>query len=212
MINPNNPPPDEEPALARPGSSLGWPEVIVGGGVLVTLLFVSFIYLVAPVRTASDRLRLGFSLSQMKQLHLATQQMALDGSCSNIPVLGWPGDTGGTFAAWANNLVQGGYLGTNDLVNLLRAFRKPIPLDRIPTVNTNGLLVYAVSSNSPSSAVFLTSENFTYTSTGGTLVPSHARFAPIRFAVFRKGGDGELLPRSAVGDSNAVGAYAPLCR
>jgi prepilin-type N-terminal cleavage/methylation domain len=46
------------------------------------------------------------TLSNMRQLHLATQQMALDGTTNVDPDLCWPGDApNATWAAWAGNLV-----------------------------------------------------------------------------------------------------------
>src|SRR6187397_1091037 len=53
-------------------------------------------------------------LSNMKQLHLATQQMALDSTTTGDTNIGWPGDLGGSFGAWATNLVSGNYLTPTD--------------------------------------------------------------------------------------------------
>ena len=41
------------------------------------------------------------TLSNMRQLHLATQQMALDGVTTGDTNLAWPGDIGGTWQTWA---------------------------------------------------------------------------------------------------------------
>lgn len=106
-------------------------------------------------------------LSNARQLHLATQQMALDGMTTGDTNLGWPGDTGGTFSNWAHQLTAENYLTTNDFRKLMSA---PGVLPRpegIPPQKECALLVYAVSSNSPGPTVFLTSANFTNTPEGG---------------------------------------------
>src|SRR5476651_2409995 len=59
------------------------------------------------------------TLSNMKQLHLASSQMALDGTTSGDTNLVWPGDQGTpSFAGWATNLVPA-YLSTNDFDKLM---------------------------------------------------------------------------------------------
>lgn len=162
-------------------------------------------------------------LSNMKQLHLATQQMALDGSTTGETNLRWPGSTGGTFTNWAAELLHG-YLKTNDFIKLMaapkeqadpwyqRVFAWRAADPAMPVANTNGVLVYAVAEESASSAVFLSSANFTNSTSGGALNPSRSMFHDRCFVVFHKGGDGAiLLPRQA-GRTNEVGTYAPLCR
>ena len=71
------------------------------------------------------------TLSNMRQLHLATQQMALDGTTTGDPALCWPGDAtpNATWAAWAGNLVPS-YLTLSDFSKLLSApgvIRDPQP-------------------------------------------------------------------------------------
>ena len=152
-------------------------------------------------------------LSNMKQLHLATQQMALDGVTAGDSNLGWPGDTGGSFSNWTTALVEKGYLGTNDLCKLLSAPGKVVRPGRIPTdMKDSAVLVYAVKKDFPTNAVFLTTANFTYTPQGGVLDAKTRLFGNRIFVVFRKGGDGGLYLSKFVGDTNRIGSYVPLCR
>lgn len=94
------------------------------------------------------------SLSNMKQLHLATQIMALDGVTTANSSLGWPGDRGGTFSQWATTLVRSNYLTTNDLCKLLSAPGRTVSSEAIPSTNNGGILVYAVKEESGGETVF----------------------------------------------------------
>lgn len=159
--------------------------------------------------------------SNMLMLQRATAQMAQDGIVEGDPSLGWPGDTGGTFAGWARELVSRGYVSTNDFCRLMSAPGFVVrPPDRLPEMKECGVLVYAVSTNSPQNAVFLSSANFTNTATGG--LPLNTESPMFRkvslthdyrgFVVVRKDGTASILPPEKVGDPNAIGAYEPLCR
>ncbi len=151
------------------------------------------------------------NLSNMKQLHLATQQMALDGITTGNTNIGWPGDMGGSFAHWAQALVTNNYLTTNDLAKLLSAPGKTLPANKIPLTNNTAVLVYAVQEESEGNVVFLSSGNFTNTPTGGNPLDTNAKpFGNKGFVVFRKAGDGAIFMPRQVGSTN-VGGYAPLC-
>lgn len=153
-------------------------------------------------------------LSNAKQLHLATQQMALDGITTGDTNLSWPGDLG-TFSKWAHQLINEDYLTTNDFRKLMSAPGVVPPEGVIPNMSECGLLIYAVSTNSPDSAVFATSANFTNTPEGGLPPGRKAKpYGDRGFVVFRKGGDGAILRSKQTGAkyTNIIGAYAPLCR
>jgi type II secretory pathway pseudopilin PulG len=151
------------------------------------------------------------SLSNMRQLHLATQQMALDGESSGDRALGWPGDTGGTFSSWVTKLVPE-YLGTNDFCKLLSGPGVVVPSGKLPsTMRECAVRVYAVGTNSPETAVFLTSANFTNTPGGGAPLEKSAKpYGDKGFVVFRKGGDGAILLKTQVGKTNLIGSFVPL--
>lgn len=151
------------------------------------------------------------ALSNMKQLHLATQQMALDGESSGDRALGWPGDTGGTFSSWVQNLVPG-YLSTNDFCKLLSGPGVVVRPGKVPaTMGECAVRVYAVGTNSPETAVFLTSANFTNSPEGGAPLEKSAKpYGDKGFVVFRKGGDGAILMKRQVGLTNLIGSFVPL--
>ena len=117
------------------------------------------------------------------------------------------------FTNWAAQILKGGYLTTNDLCKLLSAPGYIVPPGKIPPMNETAVRLYAVTKDSPTNAVFLTSANFTNTPLGGEpLNPSAKPFGNKGFVVFRKGGDGTILLPKAVGQTNAIGSFVPMCR
>ena len=182
--------------------------------IIVVLVIVIVIFLMArpQIHVGLTRGQMTQVLSNMKQLHLATQQMALDGKPTKDTNLGWPGDTGGTFSNWTKLLVPD-YLTTNDLCKLLSAAGKVVPLGTVPTIQDTAVRVYDVSKNSDSHTVFLTTANFTNTPAGGLPLESSAKpYGNKGFVVFRQGGDGAILLPKQTGDTNIIGTYAPLLR
>lgn len=148
------------------------------------------------------------TLSNCKQLHLATQQMALDATTTGDTNLGWPGDTGGSFNAWATNLIGGNYLTPNDFAKLLSAPGVIVAANGSNAPATSALMVYSVTENSDGSTVFLSSHNFTNTANGGTAPGSTAKpYGNKGFVVFRKAGDGAILQPRQAGNTNIVGGY-----
>ncbi len=181
--------------------------------VIIVIIFVLWSLAMPAVSNKPGRGQMTQSLSNMKQLHLATQQMALDGATNGNTNLGWPGDTGSSFSNWAAQIVKGGYMRTNDLCKLLTGPGRSVPLDKIPTTNNTAVLVYAASTNSPASTVFLSTANFTNTPTGGEPLSKKATpYGDKGFVVFRIGGDGSVLHPRHIGKTNIIGAFVQLCR
>lgn len=154
---------------------------------------------------------MGGPLSNMKQLQLATQQMALDATTAGRTNLGLPGEMGGSFTNWINQLVPA-YLGTNDIAKLLSSPTQPLSPDVLPSANTNAILVYAVREDSPGDTVIFSTANFINTPQGGYINPAAHSYGDKMFAIFRRDGSGALLKAKQAGDTNAIGSYAPLCQ
>lgn len=148
------------------------------------------------------------TLSNMKQLHLGTQQMALDATTTGDTNLGWPGDTGNTWANWSTNLVPG-YLGTNDFAKMISAPGVIAPPATAPNSQTkSAVLVYGVTENSPGTTVLFTTANFTNSATGQPTLSKTAKpYGDKGFVVFRKGGDGALLLPRQTAMTNIIGEY-----
>ena len=143
------------------------------------------------------------TLNNMRQLHLATQQMALDGTTTGDATLSWPGDqTNESWGLWATNLVPS-YLSANDFNRLLnapgvtRAANTP-PEDK----TTKSLNVYAVAENDTGDTVFLASANWTNYS---ALDPQGKPYGDNGFIFFRKAGDGVILLKKQFSNTNVIG-------
>jgi type II secretory pathway pseudopilin PulG len=188
-------------------AGLTWVEIVIALFVVCILAALAFPVIAIP------RCKNVYVLSNMKQLHLATQQVALDGITTGDKSLGWPGDKGGTFTNWLAQIVPN-YLSTNDVCKLLSGPGKIVPEGKLPqSMRDSAVLVYAVSEASPTNAVFLTSANFTNTPSGGLpLVRSAKPYGDKGFVVFRKGGDGAILLRNQVGQTNLIGTFVPLLK
>ncbi len=155
------------------------------------------------------------TLSNMKQLHLVAQQMALDATTTGDTTIGWPGDMNpASWANWSTNVV-GGYMTTNDFAKMLSAPGVTAPQNTSPsaltigaTTNGRAIILYKVTETNDSSAVLFTSSNFTNTATGGARPsPSGKPYGEKGFLVFRKGGDGAVLQARQAGNTNIVGGY-----
>ena len=209
----DRPKPSCHSRVMNPGREQGWSilETIITIGVLGILIALAL-----PAISSCHGCRgpMTQTLSNMKQLHLATQQMALDGTTTGeTNTLHWPGDNGGTIARWATTLVFSNYLSTNDLCKMLSGPGRITPPGAIPLRNDNAVLGYAVGEETPSDAVFLTSANFTNTPAGGAeLKPDAKPFGNKGFVVFRKGGDGAILMPKQVGQTNIIGLFVPLLK
>jgi prepilin-type N-terminal cleavage/methylation domain-containing protein len=157
------------------------------------------------------------TMSNMKQLHLVTQQMAMDSTTTGDTNIGWPGDLADkTFKGWATAIL-GGYMSTNDFAKMMSASGVTAPQNQDPTGLAAGdkkgraLLVYPVSETNTASTVLLTTSNFTNTTTGGAAPKSEALpYGNKGFVVFRKGGDGVVLKANQTGAqyTNIIGANA----
>lgn len=131
------------------------------------------------------------TVSNARQLYVATFQMALDAQTTGDTNLGWPADIGGSWSAWAGNLVGGKYMSTNDFAKMLSAPGVIRTTNTAPTASTpSALTVYNVGETNANSAVFITTANFTQ---GSGLSENAKPYGNKGFVVFRKGGDGAVF-------------------
>lgn len=179
---------------------------------LVCVVVFGALLAIALANTAPKPTRMIQVLSNMKQLHLATQQMALDAETTGDTNIGWPGDTGGTMTNWARRLVPE-YLSTNDFCKLMSVREIQVTPSQFPNPPKTAILVYAVREADSGNVVFLSTANFTNTPEGG--MPLNAKAVPYGergFLIFRKAGDGDILQPKQVGNTNLIGGYVPLCK
>lgn len=157
------------------------------------------------------------TLSNMKQLHLVSQQMALDATTTGDTNVGWPGDMGGgspTWNAWATNVVAG-YMSTNDFAKMLSAPGIVVPPNTSPAGliagTTRAIVLYPVRETNETSTVLFSSANFTNNDSGGTRPLASAKpYGDKGFIIFRKGGDGSILQARQTGSTftNIIGPNA----
>lgn len=152
------------------------------------------------------------TMNNTRQLLLAGQQMALDGSTNSDPTRAWPGDLSDTAAApgstpvpittlqqYVTKLVQGDYLKPGDVQKLLSAPGATCTAIADPSTNAvtlggrSALKVYKVRETDSSSTIFAVTANYTYdTALNATAAP----YADKGFVVQRKGGDASLLQKN----------------
>jgi prepilin-type N-terminal cleavage/methylation domain-containing protein len=179
-------------------------------GILVTLVLPG-------VTGAIARAQMTQSLSNMKQLHLVSQQMALDATTTGDTNVGWPGDLPTkTWAYWSEQ-ITGGYMSTNDFMKMVSAPGITAPPGGNPGTlspgqkNGRALLLYPVSETNDTSFVLFSTANFTNTAGGGSRPDKAALpFGEKGFVVFRKGGDGAILQARQTGTTftNIIGGSA----
>lgn len=181
-------------------------ELVISMALVGTLVFLAM----AAIPQSGTGLvngRLTHVLSNMKQLHLATQQMTLDSQTANTPPnIRWTCTNGRPlkFPEWTNLLVSNGYLTEKDLAKLLKS-----PLSGW---STNIFTVYAVGDFDPPETLLLATDNWK-----GLTATSLAK-SPLSdsgFVVFHKGGDGAILRPRQLNLTNIIGTggkfnYLPL--
>ncbi len=177
--------------------------------VVISIIGILAALALPAIAGALTRAQMTQSLSNMKQLHLATQQMALDGSTTGDSTLSWPDSN--NFAYWATNLIPS-YLTTNDFCKLLSTAGAITPYCDLPNANTNGIVAYQVSEQSDGNVIFLSTRNVT---NGFNTTPDQLStlFSGRGFVVFHKAGDGAvLLPRqlSGTNNTNIVGVFTSI--
>lgn len=146
------------------------------------------------------------TMNNTRQLLLAGQQMALDGSTNSDPTRAWPGDLSDTadptaspapittLQQYVTKLVQGDYLKPGDVQKLLSAPGATCTTTATGTLGgKSALKVYKVRETDSSSTIFAVTANYTYdTALNATAAP----YADKGFVVQRKGGDASLLQKN----------------
>lgn len=137
------------------------------------------------------------TLSNLKQLHMAAQQMTLDNQTTGDSPIRWTcsGTTPLTFEQWTNALVTGNYVTAAELKKFLSFGTRHSP--------TNVVNVFAVTEKDPADTVLLATKNWQ-----GPGAPALAKNIYPRpgVVIFRKGGDGVILQPSQAAATNLIGS------
>lgn len=169
--------------------------------VVISIIAILASLAVPAVMSAVTKGQMMQTLNNGRQLHIATQQMALDGTTTGDASLGWPGDTGGTWGGWATNLVPS-YMSTSDFAKMISAPGVMVQSDSNPASPARSAVkLYSVTDVMDGSYVFLTSANYTY---GTALTTTDKPYGDKGFIVFRKAGDGVVLQSRQATSTNAT--------
>lgn len=179
--------------IKRPGRfvrQLRRPEVLILLVLAATLIGVFWII----GKNAMDRARYVRTLGGARQIHMATQHMALDRIRTENPLIGWPGDVIGEgdvklkkASDLARLLVREGYITEGDLSIFSMAPGIPAA-SRLADLSSENMAyaIGVVEETSKSETLFLVTCN--YGPAG--LEPGQAPFGSKGWVIFRKGGDG----------------------
>lgn len=160
---------------------------------------------------ALTRAQMGTALSNLRQVHIATTQAALDAFTTGSTNMGWPGDvasisSGSTLSAM---LISNKFLQPSDAAKVFSAGQiKP------SQVATNATSVPAegiafnftkVTESDAGTSLFGFTKNYTYgqdLGDGNTNIP----FKADGFVIMRKGGDGQVFKGAQGDETNLIGA------
>ena len=155
------------------------------------------------------------SVSNLKQLQLVAQQMALDGSTTGDTNLAWPGDLPTAvrnWAGWAGIVTTNGYMTLSDLTKMCTAAGITASSTTIISDSTSGsnraVIAYQATELSDASVVIFSSSNFTNGSTPTVPSATSRPYGNKGFVVFRKGGDGAVLQVNQATNTSVVGGFA----
>lgn len=169
-------------------SAFTWKELFLALAIL-TVLALTF---GGNVVDTFMRGRMVCTMCNMKQLYLATQQMAIEGANGQDPLRAWPGDMADpNWAAYQKSLVPA-YLGTNDLLKILAGPGVRIPAGVFPNpVGENAFKVYTVKGKDSGDSIFIATRNWNGM---GKPLSETSPYGRKGFVLLRKGGDATQYP------------------
>jgi prepilin-type N-terminal cleavage/methylation domain-containing protein len=145
------------------------------------------------------------SLNNAKQIHLATQQAALDATSSGISGIGWPGDIGAaTLQAFVDMLVSNDFLKPSDASKLFSAPPSFPPAtftatNVIMTSSNSAFAVYRVADSTDGTATFLLTKNWS-----NSALTTNNPYGQKGFVILRKAGDAQIGRKQQATDTNFV--------
>lgn len=163
--------------------------------VVISIIAILAALAIPAVTSAITRGQLIQALNNARQIHLATQQMALDRTTTGDTFIGWPADISGADAPeltdaadFAELLIDEGYLEEGDLRIFTAAGIPPATdLENLGTENI-AFAVGEVGETSAGNTVFLVTVNYVGGADG--LDEEQAPFGNKGWIALRKGGDG----------------------
>ena len=152
------------------------------------------------------------TLSNGKQIHLATFNMANDRITTGDQTIGWPGDLAVSASnavtdttAFVTAMVSGDYLKVGDLKVFAAPGITPFTTGTDPAnfkgIN-NAFKVFKVTEQSDASTIYLETKNFTF---GTGLTAGVAPYGDKGFVVIHKGGDGSKYKKGQAKQTQLLG-------
>ena len=183
--------------------------------VVISIIVVLASFAVPAVISGLTKGQLVGTMNNARQLYLAAQQMALDGSTNSDANLAWPGDYSAgvtTLENYCNKLIANDYLKAADLPKLLSAPGATCNVtaaapdaNGIVTVTLSGrsgLKVYKVRDTDSGNTIFAATANYTYNQ---PLSSTNPPYGDKGFILMRKGGDAVSLKKNNAQLSNYGG-------
>ena len=177
--------------------------------VVIAIIATIAAFAVPALTSAMTRGQMTGTLNNMHQLHLAAQQMAIDGDTNADGTLGWPGDITSpnaiaSLSAYCDKLISNNYLQGADVKKILSAPSVNCTFGggttaangtytAISNLTNPALKVYLVKSSNPSNTIFAETANYTYNQ---ALTSTGAPYGDKGFIVQRKGGDAAMLRKA----------------
>jgi len=188
-------------------------ELIICAGLVGILFILLFSPIVFGCRSSDPyKGKLVRALSNMKQLQLATQQLALDGISTGDAQPDWTCLRGKpiTYDEWRDYLIRGNYLTSSDFSRFTSVTKSGF--FGFSEEITTAIQVYAVDATDPDTTVLLTTKNWL-----GPAAPelSDQPFKKRGFVVIRKNGSGAILQPRQLNQTDIIGSggklnYLPL--
>ena len=175
--------------------------------VVISIIAILASLALPAIGGALTKAQMNTALSNLRQIHIATQSAALDAFTTQSTEFGWPGDvdiSGGQ--ALSQMLIANGYLEGADAAKVFAAgeIRAATGVgDSVPEESI-GFTFQPVSESDPGTTVFAFTKNYTYGSDiekGNTTTP----FKDNGFVVIRKGGDGAVYKISQGDETDQIG-------
>jgi prepilin-type N-terminal cleavage/methylation domain-containing protein len=177
--------------------------------VVISIIAILAALALPAIGGALSRAQMGTALSNLRQIHLATTQAALDAFTTQDDTFGWPGDadiSGGT--ALSQMLIQNKYLDAQAAAKVfaageIKAASVSESATSIPEENI-GFTFEPVKESDSGATIFAYTKNYTY----GQPIPDDSNTEPFKatgFVVMRKGGDGAIYKASQGGNTDLIG-------
>ena len=176
--------------------------------VVISIIAILASLALPAISGALTKAQMNTALSNLRQVHVATQSAALDAFTTQSTEFGWPGDvnvTGGQ--ALSQMLIANGYLQPQDAAKVFAAgeIRAATGVtDSVPEENI-GFTFEAVTESDPGTTVFAYTKNYTY----GQDIEKGSKKTPFKdngFVVMRKGGDGAVYKISQGDETDQIGS------